>query len=117
VYEARPLGFPPSWEGLGRGPQGFDFREDGKFSYITFASNDARVELDGSWELEPEPEYIHIEIPDTDHAEAISLAGSGWSGNSASFTLEIVALENEKLEVRVLEKQRPEDVFVPGDVG
>jgi hypothetical protein len=117
VPKARPLGFPPNWEGLGRGPQGFDFREDGKFSYITFAPDDGRVELDGSWELEPEPEYIRIDIPDTDNAEAISLAGSGWSGNSANFTLEIVAVDDEKLEVKVLEQQRREDIIVPGDLG
>ena len=50
VYEARPLGFPPDWPEQ-RGWQGFDFREDGKFFYFTFAANDPRVELDGSWEL------------------------------------------------------------------
>jgi hypothetical protein len=116
LYEAQPLGFPPNWPPR-RGPQDFDFREDGKFSYITFAPNDGRVELDGSWELDVEPEYIHIEIPDTDHAEAISLAGSGWSGKSASFTLEIVALDDERLGVRVLEQQRREDIIVPGDLG
>jgi hypothetical protein len=117
VYEAQPLGFPPNWEDLGRGWQGFDFREDGKFSYFTFADNDPRIELDGSWELEPEPEYIHIEIPDTGDAGAISLAESGWSGRSASFTLERVALDDGLLKVRVLEQQRPEDIVVPGDVG
>jgi hypothetical protein len=116
VYEARPLGFPPNWPPR-RGPQDFDFREDGRFSYITFGPNDGRVELDGSWELDGNSGHIHIEIPDTDNAEAISLAGSGWSGNSANFTLEIVAVDDEKLEVKVLEQQRREDIIVPGDLG
>ena len=118
MYEARPLGSPPNWEGLERGWQGFDFREDGKFSYMTFLPNDPRVELDGSWKLDTDSGRIRIEIPDTDEAGAISLAGSGWRmGKAASFTLEIVDLDEEMLKVRILEEQPPEaDIVNPGDV-
>jgi hypothetical protein len=48
VHQARPLGYPPNWP-IQRGWRGFDFREDGKFSYFTFTASDKRIELHGSW--------------------------------------------------------------------
>jgi hypothetical protein len=105
VYEARPLGFPPDLPPQ-RGWQGFDFREDGKFSYFTFAANDARIELHGSWELEPDSGHIHIKLPkDVGDAHI----GLGVSESSTSFALEIVALEEKMLKVRVLEELPADD--------
>jgi hypothetical protein len=99
VYEARPLGFPPHWPPR-RGWQGFDFREDGKFSYFTFAATDPRVEVHGSWELEPDSGYIHIKLPkDVGDAHI----GLGVGETSRRFALEIVALEDKMLKVRGLE--------------
>jgi hypothetical protein len=112
VYEARPLGFPPNWPEQ-RGWQGFDFREDGKFSYFTFAANDPRIEVHGSWKLEPDSGHIHIELP-KDIGDAH--IGLGVSETSTRFTLEIVALEAEMLKVRVLEEPPADDTQLAHDV-
>jgi hypothetical protein len=113
VYEARPLGFPPNWP-TQRGWQGFDFREDGKFSYFTFASNDARVEVHGSWELEPDSGHIHITLP-KDIGDAHTDLGVSEE-SSTDFTLEIVALEDELLKVRILEELPAEAAQLARDV-
>jgi hypothetical protein len=112
-YEARPLGFPPNWPTL-RGWQGLDFREDGKFSFFTFAANDGRVELVGSWEPEPDSGHIHITLPkDTGDAHT----DLGVSEESfTSFTLEIVALEDELLKARILEELPVDDAQLARDV-
>ena len=111
VHEAQPLGFPPDWP-LQRGWQGFDFREDGKFSYFTFAANDARVELHGSWELESDSGHIHIKLPkDTGGAHI----GPAVSETSTSVALEIVALEDEMLKVRVVEDLPADDAQLAHD--
>jgi hypothetical protein len=112
LYEARPLGFPPDWPPQ-RGWQGFDFREDGKLSYFTFAVNDARIELHGSWELEPDSDHIHIKLPkDTGGAHI----GLGVSETSRRFALELVVLEDELLKVRVLEELPVDDAQLAHDV-
>jgi hypothetical protein len=111
VYEARPLGVPPN-RPTHRGWQGFDFREDGKFFYFTFAANDARVELHGSWELEPDPGHIHIKLPKDIGDAHVGLA---VSETSTSFALEIVALEDEMLKVRVLEALPADDAQLAHD--
>jgi hypothetical protein len=113
VYEARPLGFPPDWP-LQRGWQGFDFREDGKFSYFTFTANDTRIELHGSWELEQDSGHIHIKLPKDIGGAHIGL-GVGEE-SSTSFTLEVVALEDELLKVRVIEEMPADDARLAGDV-
>ena len=112
VYEARPLGFPPDWPPQ-RGWQGFDFREDGKLSYFTFAVNDARIEPHGSWELEPDSDHIHIKLPKDTGGAHIGLA---VSETSTSVALEIVALEDEMLKVRVVEDLPADDAQLAQDV-
>jgi hypothetical protein len=112
VYEARPLGFPPDLPPQ-KGWQGFDFREDGKFSYFTFLPNDAHVELHGSWELEPDSGHIHIKLPKDNGDAYIGLGVSEES--SKSFALEIVALEDEMLKVRVLEELPTDDAQLAHD--
>jgi hypothetical protein len=112
VYEARPLGFPPDLPPQ-RGWQGFDFREDGKFSYFTFLPNDARVELHGRWELEPDSGHMHIKLPKDNGGAHIGLA---LSETSRRFALEIVALEDEMLKVRVLEELPADDAELAHDV-
>jgi hypothetical protein len=111
VYEARPLGFPPDlppqW-----GWQGFHFREDGKFSYFTFLPNDARVELHGRWELESNSGHIHIKLPKDIGGAHIGL---GVNETSRRFALEIVALEDEMLKVRVLEELPADDAQLAHD--
>jgi hypothetical protein len=112
VYEARPLGFPPDLPPQ-RGWQGFDFREDGKFSYFTFLPDDTRVELHGSWELEPDSGHIHIKLPkDVGDAHI----GLGVSETSRRFALEIVALEDQMLKVRVLEELPADNAELAHDV-
>ena len=101
VYEARPLGFPPDLPPQ-RGWQGFDFREDGKFSYFTFLPDDARVELHGSWELEPDSGYIHIKLPKDVGDAHVGLAVSETS--------------NQMLKVRVLEELPADNAELAHDV-
>jgi hypothetical protein len=96
-----------------KGWQGFDFREDGKFSYFTFLPNDPRVELHGRWELEPDSGHIHIKLPRDIGGAHIGLA---VSETSRSFTLEIVALEDKMLKVRVLEELPADDAQLAHDV-
>ena len=111
VYEARPLGFPPDLPPQ-RGWQGFGFREDGKFSYFTFLPDDTRVELHGRWELEPDSGHIHIKLPKDTGGAHIGLA---VSETSTSFALEIVALEDEMLKIRVLEALPADDAQLAQD--
>jgi hypothetical protein len=114
VYEARPLGFPPNWGDIRRGLQGFDFREDGKFSYLTFLPNDVPVEVTGSWKLEPDSGHIDIELRDIGDAyipQGASLS-RGENGTSANFALEIVTLDDEILQFKVLEELIEDDAHV-----
>jgi hypothetical protein len=113
VHEARPLGFPPNWP-TQRGWQGFDFREDGKFSFFTFAANDGRLELVGWWEPEPDSGHIHVTLPkDTGDAHTdLGVSEESFTG----FTLEIVALEDELLKARILEEVPADDAQLAGDV-
>jgi hypothetical protein len=111
VSVARPLGFPPDFPQQ-RGWQGFDFREDGKFSYFTFLPDDARVELHGRWKLEPDSGYIHIKLPKDNGGAHIGLAVSETSRRLA---LEVVALEDEMLKVRVIEELHADDAELAHD--
>jgi hypothetical protein len=111
VSKARPLGFPPDLPPQ-RGWQGFDFREDGKFSYFTFLPDDTRVELHGRWELEPDSGHIHIKLPKDNGGAHIGLA---VNETSRRFAFELVALEDEMLKVRVLEGLPADDAELAHD--
>jgi hypothetical protein len=96
-----------------KGMGGFDFREDGKFSYFTFTANDTHIELRGSRQLAPDSDHIHIKLPEDVGGAHIDLGVSEES--STGFTFEIAALEDQLLKVRVLEELPADDARLARD--
>jgi hypothetical protein len=71
-----------------------------------------KLVLHGRWKLEPDSGYIHIKLPKDNGGAHIGLAVSETSRRLA---LEVVALEDEMLKVRVIEELHADDAELAHD--